>query len=156
MIKDIVVNLSVSEGGKATGDYAVSVASALDAHIAGIAFVYEPNTPMSELGYSPRRVMDVTTAIRRDNEAAAKAALDRFAAAAARADVSAEPRMLSASSDNAGAQFSRIARRFDLAIVGQTEPERSAIQAIVSESTLFEIRAAHDRGAVHSKSDIQA
>ena len=138
MIKDIVVNLSVSEGGKATGDYAVSVASALDAHIAGIAFVYEPNTPMSELGYSPRRVMDVTTAIRRDNEAAAKAALDRFAAAAARADVSAEPRMLSASSDNAGAQFSRIARRFDLAIVGQTEPERSAIQAIVSESTLFE------------------
>ena len=87
MIKDIVVNLSVSEGGKATGDYAVSVASALDAHIAGIAFVYEPNTPMSELGYSPRGVMDVTTAIRRDNEAAAKAALDRFAAAAARADV---------------------------------------------------------------------
>ena len=37
MIKDIVVNLSVSEGGIATGDYAVSVASALDAHIAGFA-----------------------------------------------------------------------------------------------------------------------
>jgi nucleotide-binding universal stress UspA family protein len=138
MIKDIVVNLSVSEGGKATGDYAVSVASALDAHIAGIAFVYEPNTPMSELGYSPRGATNVTDALRRDNEAAAKAALDRFAAAAARAGVSAELRMHSASSDNAGAQFSRIARRFDLAIVGQTEPERSAIQATISESTLFE------------------
>ena len=35
-------------------------------------------------------------------------------------------------------QFSRIARRFDLAIVGQTEPDRSAIEAIISESTLFE------------------
>jgi len=29
MIRDIVVNLSVREGGTSTGDYAVSVASAL-------------------------------------------------------------------------------------------------------------------------------
>jgi nucleotide-binding universal stress UspA family protein len=137
MIKDIVVNLSVREGGKSTGDYAVSVASALEAHIAGIAFVYDVSIPMSELGYNPGGVMDVTDALRRDNEAAAKAALDRFAAAAARAGVSAEPRILSANSDNAGDQFSRIARRFDLAIVGQTEPNGSAAEAIISESTLF-------------------
>jgi nucleotide-binding universal stress UspA family protein len=137
MIKDIVVNLSVREGGKSTADYAVSVASALEAHIAGIAFVYDVKIPMSELGYNPAGIMDVTDALRRDNEAAAKAALDRFAAAAARAGVSAEPRMLSANSDNAGDQFSRIARRFDLAIVGQTERGGSTVEAIISESTLF-------------------
>ena len=97
MIKDIVVNLSVREGGTSTADYAVSVASTLEAHIAGIAFAYDVNIPMSELGYNPRGVMDVTDALRRDNEAAAKAAIERFAAATARAGVSAEPRMLSAS-----------------------------------------------------------
>jgi nucleotide-binding universal stress UspA family protein len=82
--------------------------------------------------------MDVTDALRRDNEAAAKAAIERFAAATARAGVPAEPRMLRASTANAGDQFGRIARRFDLAIVGQTEPEGSAVEAIISESTLFD------------------
>jgi len=138
MIKDIVVNLSVHGGGKSTGDYAVSVASALEAHLAGIAFVYNPKIPMSELGYNPRGAIDVTDALRRDNESAAKVAIDRFVAATSRAGVSAEPRMLSASSVDAGDQFSRIARRFDLAIVGQTEPEGGPIEAIISESTLFE------------------
>lgn len=135
MIKDIVVNLSV--GGKSTADYAVSVASAFEVHVVGIAYVYDVNIPMSELGYNPGGAFDVTDALRRDNEAAAKAALDRFAAAAARAGVSAEPRMLSASFDNAGDQFCRIARRFDLAIVGQTEPDGRAVEAAISENTLF-------------------
>jgi nucleotide-binding universal stress UspA family protein len=138
MIKDIVVNLSVHKGGTSTVDYAVSVASALEAHIAGIAFVYDLNIPMSELGYNSRGIMDVTDALRRDNEAAAKAAIERFAGATARAGVPAEPRMLRASTASAGDQFGRIARRFDLAIVGQTEPEGSAVEAIISESTLFD------------------
>jgi nucleotide-binding universal stress UspA family protein len=138
MIKDIVVNLSLREGGKSTGDYAVSVASALEAHIAGIAFVYDLNIPTSELGYNPRGVLDVADALRRDNEAAAKAAIERFAAATARAGVLAEPRKLSATTASAGDQFSRIARRFDLAIVSQTEPEGGAVEAIISENTLFD------------------
>jgi nucleotide-binding universal stress UspA family protein len=138
MIKDIVANLSVREGGRSTADYAVSIASALETHIAGIAFVYDPNVPMSELGYNPGGIMDVTDALRRDNEIAAKAAIDQFAAATTRAGVSAEPRMLSTSLANAGDQFSRIARRFDLAIVGQAKPEGNAIEAIISENTLFE------------------
>jgi nucleotide-binding universal stress UspA family protein len=138
MIKDIVVNLSVRGGGTSTGDYAVSVASAFESHISGIAFVYDLNIPTSELGYNPRGAMDVIDALRRDNEAAAKAAIDRFAAATARAGVAAEPRMLSASTASASDQFSRIARRFDLAVVGQTEPKGSAVEAIISENTLFE------------------
>ena len=66
MIKDIVVNLSVGKGVHPAGDYAVSVASALEAHIAGIAFVYEVIVPMGRMGYSPAEVID---ALQYDNEA---------------------------------------------------------------------------------------
>ena len=109
MIKDIVVNLSVGEGESPTGDYAVSVASALKAHLAGIAFVYDPGTDyysgdpiVPGIGYIPVEVID---AVRRDNEVAAKVAIDRFAEATSRASISAEPCALTASFARAGAQF---------------------------------------------------
>ena len=40
MIKDIVVSLQPGEDGGPAGDYAVSLASTFEAHVAGIAFVY--------------------------------------------------------------------------------------------------------------------
>jgi nucleotide-binding universal stress UspA family protein len=123
MIKDIVVNLGVGERTSLAGDYAVSIAATFDAHVAGIAFVYDPIVPGSGAGYIPAEVFETQ---QRDNAAATKAALDRFAAASARAGVSAEPLTLSVSFASAGDQFGRIARRFDLAIVGQAEPETSA------------------------------
>ena len=75
MIKDIVVNLSVTKAGGSAGDYAVSIASALGAHLAGIAFVYDPIVPISGTGYIPPEIIETQQA---DNEAAAKAAIDRF------------------------------------------------------------------------------
>jgi len=59
---------------------------------------------------------DVIEAQERDN-AGAKAAIDRFVAAAKRAGVAAEPLTLSGSFAGVGDQFGRIARRFDLSIV---------------------------------------
>jgi nucleotide-binding universal stress UspA family protein len=47
-------------------------------------------------------------------------------------------RILRANMSSGADQFGRIARRFDLAIVGQVEPDGSPIQAMISESTLFE------------------
>jgi len=135
MIKDIVVNLSVGPDGGPAGDYAVSVASALEAHLTGIAFLYDPIVPVSAAGYIPAEVIETQTA---DNEAAAKAAIDRFSAATKRQGLSAEPLTLSASLAGAGDQFSRIARRFDLAIVGQAEPEASSVEEIIAEAALFE------------------
>jgi nucleotide-binding universal stress UspA family protein len=135
MIKDIVVNLSVAEGGGPVGDYAVSLASALEAHLTGIAFVYDPIVPVSGTGYIPPEVIETQQA---DSEAGAKAAIDRFAAATSREELSAEPLTLSASFAGAGDQFARIARRFDLAVVGQAEPERSAVEDMIAETTLFE------------------
>jgi nucleotide-binding universal stress UspA family protein len=135
MIKDIVVNLSVRDDGGNVGDYAVSVAEALDAHIAGIAFLFDPIVPVSGTGFIPAEVIDTQLA---DNQAAAKAAIDRFAAATTREGLSAEPVTLSASAAGAGDQFARIARRFDLAIVGQAEPDGGTVEELIAESTLFE------------------
>ncbi len=135
MIKDIVVNLSVGEKAGPAADYAVSVAAAFHAHVTGIAFLYDPIVPVSGAGYIPAEVIDTQE---RDNEAATKAALDRFAAACSRVGVTAEPLTLSTSFAGAGDQFGRIARRFDLSIVGQADPEAGAAEDIIGEAALFE------------------
>lgn len=135
MIKDIVVSLSVAEGGDFVGDFASSVAAALDGHLTGIAFVYDPIVPIAATDYIPAEVIE---AQQRDSAEAAKTALDRFSAAAARAGISADTAKLPANYADAGEQFGQIARRFDLAIVGQAEPGKNAVEEQIAESTLFE------------------
>jgi nucleotide-binding universal stress UspA family protein len=44
---------------------------------------------------------------------------------------------LTASLAGAGDQFGRLARRFDLAIIGQSEPDSSSVEDIIAENTLF-------------------
>jgi nucleotide-binding universal stress UspA family protein len=135
MIKDIVVNLSIGKDNGAAGDFAISVAAALDAHLTGIAFIFDAIVPISGTGYIPGEIIETQQA---DNEAAADDALDRFATAAKRAGLSIESLTLSPSFAGAGDQFGRIARRFDLAIVGQAEPDTSAVEEIIAETALFE------------------
>ncbi len=135
MIKDIIVNLSVGERPAPVGDYAISVAAAFEAHLAGVAFLYDPIVPVSGAGYIPAEVIETQE---RENAAASKAALDRFTAACKRAGVAAEPLTLSASLAGVGEQFGHIARRFDLTIVGQAEPEKSAVEEVIAEAALFE------------------
>jgi hypothetical protein len=94
MIKDILVNLSLGERGGFAGEYAVSIAAAFEAHVAGIAFLYDPVIPLSGAGYIPADVIDTQE---HDNALATKAAADHFTRAATRAGVSAEPLTLSSS-----------------------------------------------------------
>jgi nucleotide-binding universal stress UspA family protein len=135
MIKDIIVNLSVTKEGSVVGKYAVSVAAALEAHLTGVAFIYDPVVPISGAGYIPAEVVETQ---RDDNESAAEAAIRSFTAATDQAGISAEPLMTSASLAGASDQFARMARRFDLAIVGQAQPEISSTEQIIGETTLFE------------------
>jgi nucleotide-binding universal stress UspA family protein len=135
MVKDIIVNLSVTKEGSVVGKYAVSVAAALEAHLTGVAFVYDPVVPISGAGYIPAEVIEIQ---REDNETAADAAIKSFTAATDQAGISAEPLITNASLARAGDHFARMARRFDLAIVGQAEPEISSIEQIIGETTLFE------------------
>jgi hypothetical protein len=99
----------------------------LQAHLTGIAFVYDPIVPISDGGYIPAEVIEVQRA---DNEAAAESAIKNFTAATDRAGISAEPLTLNASLAGAADQFARIARRFDLAIVGQGQPEATSMDQI--------------------------
>ena len=135
MIKDILANLSVTKDGGPAGDYAVSAAAALQAHLTGVAFIYDPVVPVSGTGYIPAEVIESQEA---DNETAAKAAIKKFLMATDRAGISADPLTISASLAGAGDKFARIARRFDLAIVGQAQPETSTLEEIIGETTLFE------------------
>ncbi|MFZ2080917.1 MAG: universal stress protein [Xanthobacteraceae bacterium] len=135
MVKDIIVNLSVTKEGSVVGKYAVSVAAALEAHLTGVAFIYDPVVPISGAGYIPAEAIEIQ---RDDNETAAEAAIKSFTAATDQAGISAEPLITNASVAGAGDHFARMARRFDLAIVGQAEPEISSMEQIIGETTLFE------------------
>ena len=101
MIKDIVVNLNVGTKANAAGDYAISVAAALDAHLTGIIFLYGPIIPVSRAGYVPPEL----EVIEWHNEAAVEAVRESFTAASTRAGIKAEPLTLSASLVSAGDQF---------------------------------------------------
>jgi nucleotide-binding universal stress UspA family protein len=135
MIKDLVVNLTVGASRGAAGDYAVSVAEAFGAHVAAIAFAHDPVLPPTLMGGIPA---DFIESQRAEAEAAASAAIARFEEAARRAGVSAESRLLAASIAEASDQFGRIARRFDLAVVGQAEPDKATPEELIAETALFE------------------
>jgi nucleotide-binding universal stress UspA family protein len=134
MIKDVVVSLSIGESGGPAGDYAISVAAEFEAHLTGIAFAYDAIVPVSGTGYIPAEVIDKQ---KQDNDDAARTALERFAAAATRAGIAAESLAVSSSFAGAGEHFSSIARRFDLAVVGQAEPGQHGVEEIIAETTLF-------------------
>jgi hypothetical protein len=72
MVKDVIVNLGVAKNGSVVGNYAASVAAALQAHLTGVAFIYDPIVPISDGGYIPA---DVVETQRADNEAAAESAV---------------------------------------------------------------------------------
>ena len=131
MIKDIVVDLNVGAVANWASDYAISVAAALDAHLTGTIFLYGP--VMARASYVPPELELVEL----HNEAAVEAARKYFTAASTRAGIKAEALTISASLVRAGEQFGKIARRFDLAVVGQPEPEASGLARNVVEAALF-------------------
>jgi nucleotide-binding universal stress UspA family protein len=135
MIRDVVVNLSGDTAQDFAAAYAVSVAQAFEAHLGGVAFVYEPVIPGSLLGGIPT---DLIEAQREENAKTAKAAVARFEAAVARAGISAQSRIMDASVEGAADLFGRIARRFDLAVVGQARPGEGASEELLIEGALFE------------------
>src|SRR5690606_29631818 len=93
MIKDIVVNLGLGAKDPA-GDYAVALGEALGAHVAGVAFAYEPVIPGAVMGGIPPEFIE---AQRTESDKKAKDAVARFEAVAKRAGLSAESRIISAS-----------------------------------------------------------
>jgi nucleotide-binding universal stress UspA family protein len=135
MIKDIVVNLGLDAGDPA-GSFAISIAETFEAHVAGIAFSYDPVIPGSVMGGIPPEFIEMQ---RGQADKAAKTGLARFEQAAKRSAISYEVRLISTSVADAATQLGRLARRFDLAVVGQARREdNSAASDVVDETVLFE------------------
>jgi nucleotide-binding universal stress UspA family protein len=135
MIKDLVVNLSAGTDRDPAAQFAISIAATFQAHIAGIAFAYDP-------AMSPT-VMDGLSAgwidaQRAENLAAAQTAAGRFEEAVRREGVSAEHRIVESSLGAAASRFARIARHFDLSVVGQTAPDLALPEDLLIEAALFE------------------
>jgi len=75
---------------------------------------------------------------REENSKAATDAVSRFDAGAKKAGISAETRVLDATFGGAATRFAQIARRFDLAVVGQAQREGGAGDELMIEGALFE------------------
>ena len=135
MIKDIVINLSGGRSQDFAVDYAVSVARAFQAQLAGIAFVFDAVIPDGVMGSIPIEMIEMQ---REDNSKAARMATERFAASAKAGGAAAEARIIEANLGGAAALFGAIARRFDLAVVGQARREGGASEQLMIEAALFE------------------
>src|SRR5437764_5892036 len=134
MVKDLVVNLTGGHPQDFAADFALSVAHSFSAHVAGVAFVFEPVIPGDMLGGIPTDLIEIQ---REENKRIAETAVARFVAAARAAAIAAETRIVDASLAGAADLFGRIARRFDFAVVGQARREQGASEELLIEGTLF-------------------
>jgi nucleotide-binding universal stress UspA family protein len=119
MIKDIIVNLEHRIARDPAREFAISIAEAFDSHVAGVAFAYAPEFPGYVMLEIPPQILAQMIA---DSEKAALAAIERFEAAARRSLVSAEHRLLKTIGAEAPVILSTLARRFDLSVFMQSEP----------------------------------
>ncbi len=137
MIRDIVFHLSPRVTDDASIDYAVSVASAFEAHLTGIAFALDPFVPPT-MGIGDVVPADWIDEERAQAQAAAQAAIARFEEAARRAGLAFESRLIDSSLAGAGETFGELAARFDLSIVRQSDPGKAPLEELVIEAALFE------------------
>jgi nucleotide-binding universal stress UspA family protein len=136
MLKDIALHLSTRTSDSGSIDYAVSVASAFEAHLAGIAFALDPFIPptMGIGDIAPAGWIDDQRA---EAQTSAKATIARFEEAARRNGISAESRLINASLAGAAEMFGQIAARFDLSMVRQAEPGEAPLEDLVVEAALL-------------------
>ncbi|MGY3505167.1 universal stress protein [Bradyrhizobium sp. USDA 4471] len=134
MIKDIVVNLEHDVSRDRALEFAITVAEAFDAHIAGVAFAYAPDFPGYVMLEIPPNIVALMV---EESEKAAEAAVRRFDGTARRSQLSAEHRLVRTVGTEAPTLFAAIARRFDLSTFLQSSPDGVANDDMI-ESALFE------------------
>jgi len=137
VIKDIVLNLSTAAGRDPAADYAISAASAFNAHVTAIVFAYEP-IPPPVFGAAETMALAWHDNQRAKAEDAAKAAVAQFEDGAQRAGVSCATQLINAPVSDAADLFARAARRFDVSFVRQNDPGKLAHEALVIEAALFD------------------
>lgn len=134
MLKDVLVYLSAGDGGNAAARYAVSLGQAFDAHVAGVAFAFNPVIPASVMGGISAELIESQ---RTENEKAARAATERFGKLTKGEGISAETRVLGGTLAGSAETFGQLARRFDISVVAQADPNQLAAEDLIVESALF-------------------
>lgn len=134
MIKDLIINLERQDARDPARDFAISIAETLDTHITGVAFAYTPEFPGDAMMVLPSDIFEQLVA---ESERSARAAIERFDAAAKRSLISAESRMLRTIGAEAPAILSILARRVDLSVLMQSEPDRVDNDDMI-ETALFQ------------------
>jgi nucleotide-binding universal stress UspA family protein len=135
MIKDVVVNLEHLASRDPARDFAISVAVTFDAHVAGVAFAYDPDFLVA---IAPEMPPDVTSQIVDESEKSALAAIDRFDEAARRSMVSAEHRLIKSTWIAAPDVLSDLARRFDVSVFMQSDQDNGIDNDDMIETALFD------------------
>lgn len=134
MIKDIVVNLEHDVSRDRARKFAITVAEAFDAHIAGVAFVYAPDFPGYVMLEMPPNIVAMMV---EESKKAAEAAIRRFDEAARSRLLSADHRLVRTVWPEAPTLFAAIARRSDLSTFLQSSPDGVGNDDMI-ESALFE------------------
>jgi nucleotide-binding universal stress UspA family protein len=134
-VSDIVVNLPLRGERDTTTTFAASLAGYFNAHLTGVAFIYEPVIVAVELGVDDARFIEEQDVEAKRN---AQAAIDRLEFEIRRENVSWATHQIGCSSVDASSRFAEIARGFDLAVVSQADPKRSNVDDLIVEATLFE------------------
>jgi nucleotide-binding universal stress UspA family protein len=134
MIKDVLVPLPIGDAASNALDYAVKIARTFDAHLTGVAFV-------QDLGSSGILFDGAMTTVlehyRREAEAAAEVAKVQFEEMTRREGLFAESLALSAVAIGLPELLARTARRFDLTILSQADPEGDGSEEVMIEAALL-------------------
>ena len=133
MIKDVIVNLEHRSDRDPARDFAISAAASFDAHLVAVAFAYVPDLPGYAMVDIPPEIVARAAA---ESERTAREVISRFDEARRRSNLSAEARLLKAGLAEAPETLSHLARRFDLSVLMQSEPDGSDNDDMI-ESTLF-------------------
>ena len=135
MFKDMVVNLSTATGDDTTRDYAISLAREFGSHLSAVAFAVEPVAPALMVeGGSPELFEEWM----REAEVAAEAAVAKFDDAVRGSGLLTDARWLTATIGGSVDKFGRIARRFDVSVIRQSEPDDNSSNSLIIETALFD------------------
>lgn len=137
-LKDIVVHIDTEEGeaGTRRRDYALSFAATFEAHLTGLIMALQPTMPPMVMGEVPGTLLESQ---RKSAVEAARRAGDEFVAAAERAGIAFERRLVECSESAASAVFASHCRTSDLVIAGQSGPDDYlALHELLIEAALFD------------------
>jgi nucleotide-binding universal stress UspA family protein len=134
MFKDILVRLDEGASGSVATGYAVSLARRFGAHIAGLAFAYEPVTPGTLMSGMPATLFEQS---RIESEKQARSAIASFEGTAQGASLAYSSHLIQAPAGDAFASAAVIARRFDLTVVRQESDNDEGRQSACIEAVLF-------------------